>query len=413
MSGVQKIKFTQRLLDSLSPVPPGQPAPIKYQDTALPGLWLHVGRKDKSFFAVRNLQRGGKWQMVRVLVGKYPEMAIDTARAEAALVLGRMGKGEDPTRSPLGNTDVRNILVSEAFARYTESRLKSGKMRESTAQAMGYHAKKYLEPLLLRPVASLTPSDIINARRAVKAKTAGDGAFRYLRAVLTYIDNVAYDTTGEPLWPRNPVRALATERMWSRPAAKSRALSPEEIGKVIQVVRDRSEKASSVGMLEQMTTPDYVLFLLFTGCRKSEASGLQWKDVDAEKGKVTFRNTKNGEDRTIPIPAFLTSILSRRKNLSGTEKWVFPGTGESGHLEDAKRFLAGLAKTLGIEHFSAHDLRRTFITQGKQHMPGYHTEHIVGHRLGTVTGRHYDRPGLEDLRRSVETLAAKMLSYTD
>ena len=44
-----------------------------------------------------------------------------------------------------------------------------------------------------------------------------------------------------------------------------------------------------------------LVFLLETGCRWGEAEKLKGKDVDMEKGQVTFWETKNGRPRTVPL----------------------------------------------------------------------------------------------------------------
>ena len=64
-----------------------------------------------------------------------------------------------------------------------------------------------------------------------------------------------------------------------------------------------------------------------------------------------------------------------------------------------------------ISSFSAHDLRRTFITIGKQVAPGDFVEVIVGHSIQTVTGRHYFHPSVEDLRGPMNLVAEKILLF--
>jgi integrase len=44
-----------------------------------------------------------------------------------------------------------------------------------------------------------------------------------------------------------------------------------------------------------------IVFLLCTGARLSEALYLSWKDVDLARRHVVFLDTKNGEDRGVPL----------------------------------------------------------------------------------------------------------------
>lgn len=52
-------------------------------------------------------------------------------------------------------------------------------------------------------------------------------------------------------------------------------------------------------------------FLWTTGCRVSEALELRPGDVDAANRTVTFRGTKNGDDRTIPVDGRVAGELAR------------------------------------------------------------------------------------------------------
>lgn len=51
----------------------------------------------------------------------------------------------------------------------------------------------------------------------------------------------------------------------------------------------------------------FVIFLLYTGARLSEAEGLRWRDVTEDT--ITFEETKNGKDRMIPLPRQVKQVL--------------------------------------------------------------------------------------------------------
>ena len=64
-----------------------------------------------------------------------------------------------------------------------------------------------------------------------------------------------------------------------------------------------------------------VLIALLTGARKNEILNLTWNDIDFDyetpngnKGMIKYLETKNGDDRFIPIPPFLYEELSEFKN---------------------------------------------------------------------------------------------------
>ena len=58
-----------------------------------------------------------------------------------------------------------------------------------------------------------------------------------------------------------------------------------------------------------------VLFEWHTACRTIEVLDLKWRDIDWEKGTMLFRDTKNGEDKRLPIFDELVPLLTRLKDL--------------------------------------------------------------------------------------------------
>ena len=81
---------------------------------------------------------------------------------------------------------------------------------------------------------------------------------------------------------------------------------------------------------------DYLLLVLFTGMRRSEASRLRWEDVELAGRTLTLPRTKNGDPLVLPLSGFLLDLLRARTVLAGTSPWVFPSDSASGHVEEPK-----------------------------------------------------------------------------
>jgi integrase len=109
-------------------------------------------------------------------------------------------------------------------------------------------------------------------------------------------------------------------------------------------------------------------FALETACRKGEMLCLLWKDVDLKAGVATLRDTKNGEDRTIPLSPEAKVILSQLpRSLCGR---VFPVTdrqvrsaydyaiARARRQYDAECVRQGVCASPGyLENLRFHDLR--------------------------------------------------------
>ncbi len=107
----------------------------------------------------------------------------------------------------------------------------------------------------------------------------------------------------------------------------------------------------------------FVIALIYTGARVSEALYLDWTDVDLHRRVVTFRDTKNGETRSVPLHerAFLAlaNLPHREGAVFRTQRghpYSRRGLG-GGQIQTAWR---GACKRAGLSGFRPHDCRHTF-----------------------------------------------------
>lgn len=61
-------------------------------------------------------------------------------------------------------------------------------------------------------------------------------------------------------------------------------------------------------------------FLYWTGWRKSEALGLEWRNVDLKAGILRIEDSKNGDPRTLPFRALpdLAALIERQRDRTDT-----------------------------------------------------------------------------------------------
>ena len=95
---------------------------------------------------------------------------------------------------------------------------------------------------------------------------------------------------------------------------RTRVLTGQELQAILAGLAERDQAAYNI-----------TLFCALTGCRFGEAAALQWQDVNLGLGQCTFRATKNGQDRTIPLADALVDFL---RGMGPGKGLVFPnGTG--------------------------------------------------------------------------------------
>jgi site-specific recombinase XerD len=168
---------------------------------------------------------------------------------------------------------------------------------------------------------------------------------------------------------RNPARLARPKAPKPYQTESVKALSDEEVGKLVSAVRSRAQAGDIVGKR------DYALLLLYlaTGLRRQEAISLRGKDVHAGETLVLEYRAKGGdyrsrEVREQQVKEALMDYLSSAKRLHALKTdaplWTRhdragkPGEALSSHcfVKNLKKY----AREAGVEGFHLHRTRHTF-----------------------------------------------------
>ena len=157
---------------------------------------------------------------------------------------------------------------------------------------------------------------------------------------------------------RNPVGDIRRKK---EPRGRTRFLSDEE----------RAALLHACANSEWVPLHALVLLAITTGARRGELVSLKWADVDLKAGRATIHDTKNGEQRTLPLAGKALEALRQLKlQNSARSEYLFPSPTvvldpETGKPQldapyehfDAHWYAA--IETAGISDFRFHDLRHT------------------------------------------------------
>jgi integrase len=104
-----------------------------------------------------------------------------------------------------------------------------------------------------------------------------------------------------------------------------------------------------------------VLLAITTGARRGELVALRWSDVDLKIGRALIRETKNDEQRTLPLAGKALEALRELKlQKSARSEYVFPQpSGLPGPYEHFDAHWYAALEAAGITDFHFHDLRHT------------------------------------------------------
>jgi integrase len=409
----QAVKLTKSVVDRIPLVQSGQ---AYFWDTEFPGFGVRIGTTSKSYFVERRVNG----RTVRKTIGKHGIWTAEQARNRARELRVQMDRGVDliaRAREERAQARARGVTLGEVFEEY----LKTRQLKPVTAADYQRAMREALEDWRNRAITEITRT-MVKERHEKLGKTSkarANLAMRLLRALYNFASAQYEDGKGEPIVRDNPVKRLSQQRAWFKINRRQTWIKPYELKAWYDAVislrgadepgsdRDAqgrfTQGAVSFGSKANVVS-DYVLFLLFTGMRREEAARLVWDDVDLRARIVTVRDTKNGEDHTLPLSDFLVELLTRRK-AEATSGHVFPGEGKTGHIVEPRRQMEKVTAVSGVA-FTLHDLRRTFITIAESlDIPAYALKRLLNHKMRNDVTAGYIVTDVERLRKPMQQIA--------
>lgn len=401
------MRLNKEHIDALEPPERGY---VIHWDDDLRGFGLRVTQSGVKSFV---LQRRINGRERRITIGRYGEsLPADKARKVARKLDGQIIDGLDPVAEKQRQR-AETVTLREAFDDYLHAR-----SLKPLTQADMKRAMKGFNDWMPRPITRITREMVSRRHRKLGGKSPARAnlAMRYLRAVLNFAAEEYTHTDGTPILMDNPVRKLSAQKTWYRVDRRKTVIREHQLKPWMQAVMrlgDTPEREPGEG--RKKPTPrhgslfrDYLLFVLLTGLRRSEALNLAWQDVDFDGGTFTVRDPKNHEDHTLPMSDFLRELLERRRKEGGPER-VFTDAAGVG-LGNFRYVLDRVATQSGVA-FTLHDLRRTFATVADSlDIPGYAVKRLLNHKMTADVTAGYIVADVERLRRPMQKITDYMLA---
>ena len=383
------MRITKSFVDQVTLPPPkedGKTNQAFYRDSAIPGFGLRVTSGGAKSFIVEKRISG---KVKRVTLGKYGNLTVEQARKEAMRFLGEVATGKNPIAAKK-NKRIRNTTLIEAFEDYLLTRKD---LKEST---INDYRRSINGPFLMwqtKPLTAIT-KDMVQLRHAAlgkKSKARANNAMRVLRAVFNHAISRYEDSYGHQVVLSNPVDRLSQTRAWHKVDRRQTLIKPDEL----------PDWFAATMQLNNETTRHYLYLVLFTGLRRSEASRLQWDDVDFNDKTITINETKNHQVHILPLSDFLYELLKKRLAVKESP-YVFPSDSERGYLTEPKTAVKRVSELSGVT-FTLHDLRRTFITIAESlDIPGYALKRLLNQKDPNDVTADYIVPNVDRLREPMQ-----------
>ena len=335
---------------------------VVHWDTDLPGLGLRVLKSGSRSWVVR--YRVGKRQRV-ITLGKIAVLSPTQARGRAGEILAKAKLGQDPQAELQTVKASAGSLFGDLMTNYIEQHVERVQ-RPRTQVETKRHLLKHWKPLHRIAIADVT-HQIVAEHLSKLERRSGPVARNRARSSLSRLFTWAMQ---EGFADRNPVgdTAKRVER------ARERVLSKDEL----QAIWDATDEPGDHNAI--------VRLLLLTGQRRQEVGGIGWHEVDLENALWTIpsERTKNRRAHEVPLSRLAMDVLAGFAE-QVDRAFVF-GIGE-GPFSGWSRAKARLDQKSGVQNWTLHDLRRTFVTEiAEMGIQPHVIEAIVNHTSGHKAG---------------------------
>ncbi|MCL1827395.1 MAG: integrase family protein [Candidatus Cloacimonetes bacterium] len=320
-----RLKFTDRAIENL----PKSDKRIDYWDTEITG------------FCVRSMPSGRKSWAIKTRdgfqsLGTYPLISVKVARTEARRLFSRQVLGLDTakTEKPPGDT------MSALWQEYT-NRANGGERNNRVSIGKLYVLPKFKDI----PITNIKSSDIDTLVRSLSNKQRTGtavkrhlhGAFQLARVLNLFPEdkiNPASLVKGYPYKPR--IRFLSD-----------------------------SELVSFANQLKntrfQLLHTELIKLLFLTGARIGELLTAEWNMIDSENPALILHKHKTDKlgVKRIELGQYAYDFINSLPRFA-VNNYIFYGQGGIGHLTNTKRPFQSIRKLANVNHFTIHDIRRTF-----------------------------------------------------
>ncbi len=306
-------------------------------DTVVPSLAVRVGTKRKTFVLVTRFNA----HTARKSVGVCGRIVVDVARQRARRLLTQL-EGEVDTTLTFG--EVLDKLIETLPGRRYPDEL-DRVLRRDVASWMS------------KPISSITRKEVIaalDARRSKRSKRKHGTPTTVSAAhhLLSYARRVFNFAVDRDLISHAPTDRLRSTKILGAKAIRTRVLTDDELRKVWNGTEALSPEYR-----------DCIRLLMLTGCRRSEIAAIRRNEVKVLSKAIVLSGdrTKSAAVHTVPLAPYAFSIVMDRMVCASGEDddciW-------HRELRGFGRATKNLHKAIGkIDHFTLHDLRRTFRTR--------------------------------------------------
>lgn len=366
------------------------PKAARYEVLDGDGLYIRVMPTGSKSWVMRYMVDG---KARRMTLGQYPGVSAAEARQKALDAKKELQRGVDPVEQRKRQEDAARQAPDFAFmlAEFWEKELQaspSGKERRRLIE------KDALPVLGEKKIAEITRRDVVLL--IDKVRDRAPVAANRLQGALVRLFNFAAERGVIDFSPLVGLRKKSE-------APRQRVLSADEI-KLFWTMTD----AANMAMDAFLSTKLALRFILLTGQRPGEVSGMTWDEINGDTWNIPAARRKGRTAQSVPLCSLALEILNEARLISGQSVFVFqsPQGGADRPTErlSLSRAVSRHLQECGFqEGWTPHDLRRTVRTGlAELGVDDLAAEQVLGHKIGGIMGVYNQHSYAMEKRAALE-----------
>ncbi|WP_426436975.1 integrase arm-type DNA-binding domain-containing protein [Bradyrhizobium genosp. P] len=270
----QRQVLTDKGIERLTLAEEGQ---YKVRDSELPGFFVLVGKRRKSFMAQGEFWRDGVREFAaQVKLGDFGKTTTRQARGKAKDVLGSIAKGQRPGEAL--KIKLGSITLRQAWERYRDAHMERKGRSSGTIANYRDHMERLFKDWLDNPLARLgRQPNLVVERHDKITKDSGpyiaNGAMRSLRAVYNHARK-----TNTDLPATNPVCAID----WNKEHRRNTGMGLNDVGNWLK----------ELYVLDNPLRREFHLFTLLSGSRPTALKKIRLEHVDIRQRLIHIPSRK-------------------------------------------------------------------------------------------------------------------------
>jgi integrase len=346
----------------------------RYSVHAGSGLYLEVWPSGAKSWRLRFMQNRHRR---RINLGRFPEVNLETARAERDRLTQAIKAGRSPAeeRRKQAREALRGLTVKQFGERYLSEVVEQ--TRKDAAPIRRYLSRDVYPAIGAMPVPAVQAEHVREIVFAIRDAGHGQAAVavrNLLKRIWDYA--LACGVTSDNPIRATPVKFIAIAK------ARNRALNEAEI----RLFLNRLDAAPLRSELKSA-----LRLILLTLTRKSEVRLARWEHINLERREweIPQENSKTGAGQIVYLSRQAIDILERLRPSARRAGYIFPALGSDGNTPIGQSTLNRALDRVqrGMTRFTVHDLRRTGATRLSE--MGYQPDVIekaLNHKLRGVRG---------------------------